>query len=178
MVRVFVHANCAQMPEAAHPGCWESGEHGVPSFKACAEHKHEGNCLLGHEVLSLPWFVYVLPLPSIPWRHRRKVSCDLSGITHPQEKGAEKSGLLGYLHWFQGDLCWWVFCLWGEYMPTSSRKKARKASGLGTEQFWWKALMKEGCGTRDAISTVTFQSRKNLTFKTDKTWLYTDIQSS
>jgi len=53
MVWVFIHANHAQMPEAAHPGCLESEEHGVPSFTVCTEHKHEGNCQLGCEVLSL-----------------------------------------------------------------------------------------------------------------------------
>lgn len=159
MVLVFILANRAQTPEAAHTGCLESQEHGVPSFNG-AEHKHKGNCLLGCEVLLLHWFEYIFPLPLITWRHGRKVTCGLSGIMHPQKKGAEKSRLLDYLYWIQRNLCQWVFCEWGEYMPTNSQKKPRKALGLGTEQFWEKALMKEGCGTRDGISRVTFQSRK------------------
>lgn len=155
MVWVLIHANCTQMPGAAHPGCLESEEHSVPSFKVCAEHRQKGNGLLGCEVLSLCWFEYIFPPPLIRGRHERKVSCDLSGIMHPQKKGAKKSRLLNHLRRFQRGLCGWIFCEWGECMPDSSQKKARKASGLGTEKFWEKSLM-EGCGNRDAVPGMLF----------------------
>lgn len=69
----FVHAKQAQILEGCPPGCLESEGCGVPSFRVCAEHKHNRDLLLGCGVLSLHSSMHIFPVPLITWWQARKV---------------------------------------------------------------------------------------------------------